>query len=64
MQNLGYGNVYFTQLDYFTLQTFVIHVLLIRSLTSRLISRSLQGLLSDITRVHQVWSNSLKFMRH
>lgn len=33
---------------------FVIHALLIRSLTSRLISRSLQGLISDITRVHQV----------
>ena len=28
LQNLGYGKVYFTQLDYFDLQTFVIHVLL------------------------------------
>ena len=28
LQNLGYGKVYFTQLDYFSLQTFVIHVLL------------------------------------
>jgi hypothetical protein len=39
---------------------FVIHALLTRSLTSRLISRSLQGLVSDIARVHQVWSNSLE----
>ena len=28
MQNVGINNVYFTQLDYFTLQTFIIHVLL------------------------------------
>jgi two-component system sensor histidine kinase/response regulator len=28
LQNLGYGKVYFTQLDYFDLQTFVIHILL------------------------------------
>ena len=28
LQNLGLGKVYFTQLDYFSLQTFVIHVLL------------------------------------
>lgn len=28
LQNIGYGNVYFTQLDSFTLQTFIIHVLL------------------------------------
>jgi two-component system, sensor histidine kinase and response regulator len=28
LQNLGYGKVYFTQLDYFDLQTFAIHILL------------------------------------
>jgi two-component system sensor histidine kinase/response regulator len=27
-QDIGFSNVYFTQLDYFTLQTFIIHVLL------------------------------------
>jgi two-component system, sensor histidine kinase and response regulator len=28
LQNIGFSKVYFTQLDYFTLQTFIIHVLL------------------------------------
>lgn len=28
LQNIGFSNVYFTQLDYFTLQTFIIHILL------------------------------------
>jgi two-component system, sensor histidine kinase and response regulator len=28
LQNAGYGNVYFTQLDYFNLQTLLIHILL------------------------------------
>ncbi|MCR8557760.1 response regulator [Mucilaginibacter sp. BJC16-A38] len=28
LQNIGFSNVYFTQLDYFTIQTFIIHILL------------------------------------
>ena len=28
LQNVGYSHIYFTQLDYFALQTFIIHVLL------------------------------------
>jgi two-component system sensor histidine kinase/response regulator len=28
LQNVGFSTVYFTQLDYFTLQTFIIHILL------------------------------------
>jgi two-component system sensor histidine kinase/response regulator len=28
MQNIGFDNIYFTQLDYFSLQTFVIHVII------------------------------------